>query len=131
MAGMDFTNHPVLEVFWSFFIIFLWVAWFWILISVVVDVFRRHDISGWGKALWLIVVILVPFLGVLIYVVTQGANMSERQREEAQRRYQALAGAQGASAASSASEIQQAKDLLDRGVINQAEFEQLKQKALA
>jgi len=132
---MDFTNHPLLEVLWSFFIIFIWVAWFWLLISIGVDIFRRTDISGGGKALWLIFIIFLPFLGVLIYLVTQNDSMAERAAEHATRQRQAMddyirttaSGGGGGGVA----EIEKAKALLDNGTITQAEFDSIKAKALA
>ncbi|HET6865925.1 MAG TPA: SHOCT domain-containing protein [Solirubrobacteraceae bacterium] len=131
---MDFTNHPLLEVLWSFFIIFIWVAWFWLLISITVDIFRRHDISGGVKALWLIFIIFLPFLGVLIYLITQSQSMAERSAEQANRERKAMddyirttAGGGGGAA----TEIEKAKALLDNGTITQAEFDSIKAKALA
>src|SRR5690349_11856478 len=126
---MDFTNHPLINVLWSFFIIFIWVAWFWILISIVIDVFRRHDIGGGMKAVWLIVLIFVPFLGVLVYLVTQSSGMAERQRDDAKRQYRQLAAQVGD--ADPATQIAQAKQLLDQGAIDEGEFQRLKEKALA
>jgi Short C-terminal domain/Phospholipase_D-nuclease N-terminal len=132
---MDFTNHPLIEVLWSFFIIFIWVAWFWLLISIGVDIFRRHDISGGAKALWLIFIIILPFLGVLIYLVTQSQSMAERSAEQTSRQRHAMddyirttaAGGGGGAA----TEIEKAKALLDNGAITQAEFDSIKAKALA
>jgi hypothetical protein len=132
---MDFTNHPLIEVLWSFFIIFVWVAWFWLLISIGVDIFRRHDISGGAKALWLIFIIFLPFLGVLIYLVTQSQSMAERSAEQTNRQRHAMddyirttaAGGGGGAA----TEIEKAKALLDNGAITQAEFDSIKAKALA
>ena len=131
---MDFTNHPLIEVLWSFFIIFIWVAWFWLLISIGVDIFRRHDISGGMKALWLIFIIFLPFLGVLIYLITQSGSMAERSAEQANRQRQAMddyirttAGGGGGAVA----DIERAKGLLDSGAITQAEFDSIKAKALA
>ena len=131
---MDFTSHPLIHILWSFFIIFIWVAWFWILISITIDIFRRHDTSGGVKALWLIFIIFAPFLGVLVYLITQSKGMAERHAEQvsAQRQMldehiRATAGGGGGAAA----EIERAKALLDSGAITQAEFDSLKAKALA
>jgi Phospholipase_D-nuclease N-terminal len=77
---VDFTTHPFLNVMWTFFIIWVWVAFFWLLIMVISDVFRRHDLSGAGKAGWTIIVLILPFIGALIYLITQGSNMAERRR---------------------------------------------------
>ena len=78
-------SYPFLDVLWTMFIFFLWVIWFWLLFTVFVDVFRRHDISGGKKALWLIFVIIVPFLGVFIYIITQNDGMTQRNLDGARR----------------------------------------------
>jgi hypothetical protein len=126
-------DYPFLDVFWTMILFFLWVAWIWTLIGVVGDVFRRHDISGWGKAAWTLFLIAVPFLGVLIYLIAHGQGMAERRLEEAnaaraQMDEYVKSVADGGGAAS---EIDKAKRLLDSGAITQAEFEDLKRKALA
>ena len=128
------SSYPFLDVLWTMFIFFLWVIWFWLLFTVFVDVFRRHDIGGGRKALWLIFVIILPFLGVFIYIITQNDGMTQRNIERAQAQRSQMdqyvretAGASGGAAA----EIDTAKQLLDQGAITQAEFDQLKQKALA
>src|SRR5262245_18019803 len=108
-------------------IIFLaWVIWIWILITILVDVFRRHDISGWSKALWVVFLIILPFLGVLIYLIVNGKGMAERNVKQAQDQIQAAAAIAGPSP-----QIASAKDLLDQGAISQEEFEAIKRKALA
>src|SRR5262245_2771143 len=114
-------------------VIFAWVIWFWLLITIFADVFRRHDIGGFAKTLWIIFVIVVPFLGVFIYMISQHAGMTERstsQAEAAQARTDAYirsaAGSGGASA-----EIERAKGLLDSGAITQVEYDAIKSKALA
>src|SRR5690242_2904868 len=110
---------------WTFFVIFIWVAWFWVLISIMIDVFRRHDIGGGMKALWLILLVFLPIIGVLAYAVSQNDGMAERQREAAERQYggRVMASADGGGAAA---EIERAKKLLDSGTIDEAEFAQLK-----
>jgi Short C-terminal domain/Phospholipase_D-nuclease N-terminal len=125
-------DYPFLEVLWTLLVIFAWVIWFWLLITVFADLFRRHDIGGGKKTLWIIFVILVPFLGVFIYLISQGHSMAERN-EKSMRAQQAqmddyvksVAGSGG-----SAAEIEKAKQLLDSGAISQAEFDQIKAKAL-
>jgi Short C-terminal domain/Phospholipase_D-nuclease N-terminal len=126
-------DYPFLDVFWTMIVFFLWVAWIWILISVLMDVFRRRDISGWGKALWTIFVIFLPFLGVFVYLIAEGKEMGERRIQEAQAAQsqfddyvRTTAGSGGAAA-----EIERAKQLLDSGAITQAEFDAIKAKALA
>ena len=126
-------DYPFLDVLWTMFIFFAWVIWFWLLITVFADVFRRHDIGGGSKTLWLIFVIVLPFLGVFVYLISQGKSMAERnmkQSQAAQDQYEAqiraVAGSGGAAA-----EIEKAKQLLDSGSITQAEFDAIKAKALA
>ena len=77
------SSYPFLDVMWTMLVFFAWVIWFWLLIEVFADVFRRHDISGWGKTGWLIFVIILPFLGVFIYLITQNSGMTERKLERA------------------------------------------------
>ena len=126
-------DYPFLNILWSMIIFFLWVAWIWVLILILSDVFRRRDLSGWGKAGWTVFVIVLPFLGVLIYLIAESDGMAERrtQDEQGQRAQmddyvRSVAGSGGAAA-----EIDKAKQLLDSGAINQTEFEALKAKALA
>ena len=127
------SDYPFLDVFWTMIIFVLWIVWFLILFRVIADLFRRHDISGWVKVLWMIIVILLPFLGVFIYLITQGSHMAERDMRQAK-------AAQGefddyvksvASSGSPAAEIERAQGLLSSGAISQAEFDQIKAKALA
>ena len=122
-----------LDVFWAMCIFFAWVFWFWLLITVFSDLFRRHDVSGGMKALWTIFVIVLPFLGVFIYLISQGRHMAERSQAQAQAS-QAQFDAQVRSAAGAsgpAAEIEKAKQLLDGGAITQAEFDAIKANALA
>ena len=127
-------DYPFLDVLWTMLIFFAWIIWFWLLITVFADVFRRHDTSGFAKVLWIIFVIVLPFLGVFIYLITQNVGMTERnlarsraQRDQFDQYVQQTAGSGGGAAA----EIGKAKQLLDSGAITQAEFEALKLKALA
>jgi hypothetical protein len=127
-------DYPFLDIFWSMLIFFMWVIWVWILITVLMDVFRRDDISGWGKAAWALFVIVLPYLGVFIYLITQGGRMSERKAADIQAaqdsfdsRVRSVAPSNGGAAA----EIAQAKGLLDSGAIDQSEFAKLKARALA
>lgn len=127
-------DYPFLEVLWTMFVFFAFIIWFWILITVFADIFRRHDIGGGGKTLWIIFVIVLPFLGVFIYLISQGDGMGERNMKQAQAQQQAtdayiqsVAGSGGGAAA----EIEKAKGLLDSGAITQAEYDAIKAKALA
>ena len=125
------SDYPLLDVFWTILIFFSWVIWFWIVITVFADLFRRHDISGWGKAAWVVFVIVLPFLGVLIYLIAQHDGMRERSTKDAQAQQQAFDQYVRDAAGGSAAEIAQAKELLDSGAITQAEFDAIKAKALA
>jgi hypothetical protein len=125
-------DYPFLDVLWTMLVIFLWVMWFWILITVWTDVFRRRDIGGGKKAVWLIFTILTPFLGVFIYLIVNNDGMAQRnidqvkaQRAQFDEAVRASAGSGGAAA-----EIEKAKGLLDSGAISQAEFDAIKAKAL-
>ena len=125
-------SYPFLDVLWTMFIFFLWVIWFWLLFTVFVDVFRRHDIGGGKKALWLIFVIILPFLGVFIYIIVENDGMTQRNIERAQaQRAQLDDYVRETAGGGAAAEIANAKTLLDQGTITQAEFDAIKQKALA
>jgi ABC-type multidrug transport system fused ATPase/permease subunit len=125
-------SYPFLDVLWTMFIFFLWIIWFWLLFTVFVDVFRRHDIGGGRKALWLIFVIILPFLGVFIYIIAENDGMTQRNIERAQaQRAQLDDYVRETAGGGATAEIANAKALLDQGTITQAEFDALKQKALA
>ena len=125
--------YPFWGVFGSMIIFFIWIAWFMLLFRVFGDVFRRDDLSGWGKTGWIVFVILLPFLGVFIYLITQNDGMSERSMGQVRARRAQYDEhiREAASTGGAAAEIQTAKALLDSGAISQAEFDALKQKALA
>ena len=119
---------------WTMLVFFLWVIWFWLLFTIWGDIFRRDDISGWGKAGWLIFTIVLPFLGVFVYLISQNQGMTARnvERARAQRAHfdeyvRETAGGGGGAAA----EIERAKALLDSGAISQEEFDAIKRRALA
>jgi Phospholipase_D-nuclease N-terminal/Short C-terminal domain len=124
-------DYPFLDVFWTMILFFAWVAWIWVAITVFVDIFRRHDMSGWMKAAWVVLVIVLPFLGVLIYLIANHEGMAERSAKEARAQQDAVDAYIRETAGGSAAEIAKAKELLDRGAINQAEFDEIKRKALA
>ena len=121
------------QVIWTMFIFFLWIIWIWLLIVVFSDLFRRHDCSGWAKAGWSIFIILLPFLGVFVYLIAQGQAMGERRMAEVQAAQKDTDAYIKSVAASNdpAEQIAKAKQLLDSGAIDQAEFDSLKAKALA
>ena len=125
-------DYPFMNVFWTMIIFFFWVAWIWVLVTIITDLFRRHDTSGWIKALWVVFLIFLPFLGVLVYMIANGKGMAEREITHRQASQAMIAQyAPPASNGGAASEIQKAKELLDSGALTQAEFDSLKAKALA
>jgi Short C-terminal domain/Phospholipase_D-nuclease N-terminal len=126
-------DYPFLEVLGSMFFFFLFVIWIWILITVFADIFRRKDIGGGSKTLWIIFVIVLPYLGVFIYLIANHDGMADRNIQQMQNQQQQTdAYIQSvAGSGSAAAEIEKAKSLLDSGAITQAEFDSLKQKALA
>ena len=127
------TDYPFLDILGSMLVFFGFVIWLSLLFRIFGDLFSRHDISGWSKAGWTLLVIILPFVGVLIYLGTQGAGMAERAAKQAQAARAQFDQYVRDTAASSGStaEIAKAKELLDSGAISQAEFEELKRKALA
>jgi hypothetical protein len=124
-----------LGAFWTIFWIFLWVIWIFILVRIIFDIFRSHDMNGWIKALWLIFVIILPFLGVFVYLIARGRGMSERDMAEAQARDQMfrsyVQSAATSTSGGTADELAKLADLRDKGVISADEFEQQKAKILA
>ena len=123
-------DYPFLDVFWTIIIFFFWVIWIWIVIQVLIDVFRRHDIGGFAKALWVIFVVIVPWLGVLVYLIVEHDGMRQRSMKQAQAQRREFDDYVRNVSGGSADEIAKAKELLDSGAIDQAEFDRLKQKAL-
>jgi Short C-terminal domain/Phospholipase_D-nuclease N-terminal len=124
-------DYPFLDVLWTMFIFFMFIIWIWILITVFGDIFRRRDLSGIGKAFWIIFVIVLPYLGVLVYLIANHDGMAERNVQQMQKQQEATDAYIKSVAGGAASEIEKAKSLLDSGAITQAEFDAIKQKALA
>jgi hypothetical protein len=125
-------DYPFLDVLWTMLIFFLWIIWFWILITVFIDLFRRKDTSGISKVLWIIFVILLPFLGVFIYLILNHDGMADRNIKQAQaQQAQFDQYVRETAGGGAAAEIEKAKGLLDSGAITQAEFDAIKSKALA
>jgi hypothetical protein len=127
------SSYPFLDILWTTLIFFAWVLFIWIAITIMIDVFRRHDISGWAKAAWIIFIVVLPWIGILVYLIANHEGMTERRMQEVQASQaqfddyvRATAGTGGA-----ASEIEKAKQLLDSGTITQAEFDAIKSRALA
>ncbi len=133
MTTIPASNFPIISAFGTILFFFVFVVWFWILITVFADLFRRHDIGGGMKVLWMIFVIVLPYLGVFVYLIFEHSGMSERsmkQQQAAQSQFDQYVQSVAAKGDPTA-QIASAKQLLDAGTITQAEFDQLKQKALA
>jgi len=127
-------SYPALNIFWTIVEVFLWVIWFWILFTVIIDIFRSSDLSGWGKAGWFLFVLIIPLIGVLVYLIARGDSMHERatrraQQEDAEMRsyIQQAAG----TSSTTADELEKLASLRDRGVISPAEFDQAKARILS
>lgn len=124
-------DYPFLDILWTMFIFFLFVIWIWILFTVFADIFRRKDASGFTKAAWIIFVIVLPYLGVLVYLIANHDGMADRNIAHMQKQQAATDQYIRSVAGGAADEIEKAKGLLDSGAITQAEFDAIKQKALA
>jgi len=128
------SSYPFLNVLWDILIVFAWFIFLWIAITVLIDVFRRRDISGFSKALWVIFVVLLPWIGVLVYLIVNHDGMAERRYKEAataQAQFDDYVRQTASAGGGAAGEIERAKKLLDDGTITQAEFDAIKAKALA
>ena len=127
------SDYPFLDVFWTMIIFFLWVIWIWFLIAILSDVFRRHDIGGGTKTLWVIFVIFLPFLGAFTYLIINGKGMADRNVKQTQVAQEHMDDyvRSVATSGGAAGEIEKAKQLLDSGAINADEYASLKAKALA
>ena len=127
-------DYPLLGMFWTFLWFFLWIAWIVVLFRVIFDIFRSKDMGGWGKALWVIFVVFLPFLGVLVYLIARGHSMSERDYQDAaaqEKAFQAYVRSAAGTGGGSADELTKLADLRDKGVISDAEFQAQKAKLLA
>jgi|SRR5271166_5159680 len=127
------TKYPFLEVFWTILIFFAFVIWIWILFIVIADIFRNHETSGWVKVLWIAFIIILPYLGVFVYLIAEHKGMTDRsvaQQQQQQQQFNEYVRS-AAGTTDPAEQIAKAKQMLDSGTISQAEFDQIKQKALA
>lgn len=129
------SSYPLLDLFWTMLEIFVFILWIWLLIAVFGDIFRSHDMGGVAKALWVIFVVIIPFIGVLVYLIVRGGSMHERAAAQAKREQEAFddyvrktAGARGES---SVDQLSKLADLKEKGVISEAEFEAQKAKLLS
>lgn len=124
-------DYPFLDLFWTMLIFFFWIIWIWMLISILSDVFRRKDIHAAKKVIWTVFLIVVPFLGVLVYLLVNGDEMGERRMRDVENAQSAFDDHIRTVSGGAAGEIERAKGLLDSGAITQAEFDAIKAKALA
>ncbi|MEZ0070359.1 heme exporter protein D [Streptacidiphilus sp. MAP12-20] len=134
------SNYPMLNLFWTMLVFFMWVLWLFLLFRILGDIFRSQDMGGFAKAMWILFVILLPFLGVLVYVIVRGHSMGQRDVEQAQKQEQALRAyvrdaaatdQQNAGGGSSVDELARLAELRDKGALSEEEFQQAKTKLLA
>jgi hypothetical protein len=132
MLVANASDYPLLNVFWTTLFIALWILWLGLLFTVFIDLFRRHELSGWAKAAWTLGLIALPYLGVLVYVALDGRGMAERRQREAGTARSSFDDRAPSipSQAGPADQIAKAKQLLDSGAITTQEYENLKDKAL-
>ena len=134
MLGATY-QYPILDFFLTMLEFFLFVIWIWLLIMVFSDIFRSHDLGGWAKALWSIFIIVIPFLGVFVYLIARGGSMHDRAAEQAAQQQKAfdqyVQQAAGTPGASTADQLSKLADLKSQGVLTDAEFEAQKAKILA
>jgi Short C-terminal domain/Phospholipase_D-nuclease N-terminal len=124
-------QYPLLDAFLTMLWFFVWILWIFLVVRILFDVFRSRDLNGWGKALWVLFIIILPFLGVLIYLIARGGKMHEHDVSDAQAAdEQFKAYVRDAAGSGSADELSKLADLRDRGVITEAEFQQGKAKIL-
>ena len=124
-------SYPLLNIFWTMFEFFLWIVWIWIFVMVIFDIFRSHDLSGWGKALWVLFVAIIPVIGVLVYLIVRGGSMHERAARQAEQQDDAFRSyVQSAAGTSPADQLTKLADLRAQGVITADEFEREKAKIL-
>ena len=125
------TSYPLLNIFWTMFEFFLWVIWIWLIVMVVFDIFRSRDLSGWAKALWVLFVVVIPLIGVLVYLIARGGTMHERAAQRALGQDQEIRDfGQQYTGPSPADQLATRADLRDRGVITADEFDREKAKVL-
>ena len=125
------TSYPLLNIFWTMFEFFLWVIWVWLIVMVVFDIFRSRDLSGWAKALWVLFVVVIPLIGVLVYLIARGGTMHDRATQRALGQDQEIRDfGQQYTGPSPADQLATLADLRDRGVITADEFDREKAKVL-
>jgi ABC-type multidrug transport system fused ATPase/permease subunit len=128
-------DYPLLNLFWTMLWLFIWILWIFLLVRIILDIFRSDDLGGWSKALWVIFIILLPFIGVLVYLIARGSGMQKRDVRDARAADQEMRSYIRSAAAetppSTAEELSKLASLRDQGVLSQAEFDTQKAKLLA
>ena len=127
------SSYPILDAFLTMLYFFLFIIWIWLLITVFIDIFRSHDLNGWGKALWFLFVLFIPLIGVLVYLIARGGKMHEHAARDAQAQEQEFRQyvQDAAGSGDTADQLTKLADLRDRGVITAEEFDREKAKILA
>jgi ABC-type multidrug transport system fused ATPase/permease subunit len=127
-------DYPLLNLFWTMLWLFIWILWIFLLVRIILDIFRSDDLGGWSKALWVIFIIILPFIGVLVYLIARGSGMQKRDVRDARAADQEMRSYIRSAAetpASTAEELSKLASLRDQGVLTQAEFDTQKAKLLA
>jgi len=126
-------SYPLLNIFWTMFEFFLWVVWIWIFVMIIFDIFRSRDLSGWGKALWVLFVAIIPVIGVLVYLIVRGGSMHDRAQQQAVRQDEAFRSyvQDAAAPTNTADQLTKLAELRSQGVITDDEFAREKAKVLA
>jgi ABC-type multidrug transport system fused ATPase/permease subunit len=127
-------DYPLLNLFWTMLWLFIWILWIFLLVRIILDIFRSDDLGGWSKALWVIFIIILPFIGVLVYLIARGSGMQKRDVRDARAADQEMRSyirSAAATPASTAEELSKLASLRDQGVLTEAEFEAQKAKLLA
>ena len=129
------TNYPILDIFLTTLYFFIFIVWLWLLFMVFIDIFRSHDLHGWAKALWVIGIIIMPYLGVLVYLIFRGGKMHERAAQQAALQQKAfdqyVKQTAGTPGSTTADQLTKLSELKDKGILTDAEFESEKSKLLA
>lgn len=133
MAVLAAGSYPLLDVFWTMLFFFFWFLWIWLLITVYSDLFRRSDIGGWAKTGWVVFTLVLPYIGVLVYLIAQGHGMADRRAAEARQQraeMDAYVRSVAASSSNGSDQLAKARDLMQNGAITADEYESLKRKVL-
>jgi len=129
------SSYPILDVFLTTLYFFIFIIWIWLLFMVFIDIFRSHDLHGWAKALWVIGIIIMPYLGVLVYLIFRGGKMHERAAQQAAQQQKAfdqyVKQAAGTPGSTTADQLAKLANVKSQGLLTDAEFDAEKAKILA